>query len=355
MKKKLSIFLIILITLITIPTFVNAENNLLVNENVNAREKIDNTSFVAGNTIKMSSEVDGINFVAGNDISLSSKQDHLFAAGNVINLENVITKDAFIAGSKVTITSSTVRNLYVAADKIKINSDISKNASLAGNKVTINAKIDGNVYIAAQEIIIKEETIINGTLEYPSDAKINIPNTAYIGKLKTYKSSSTPSKKSIIISTITERIYAFLSMAIIGIILLTIVKPFFKKIENITLSPEEILKQSLTGLLVLIVTPITALILICTVFGIPISIISLLIYGLLIYLSVIPTSYFIGKSILKDKIKNDYSILLISLLVIYILKLIPVIGPLMTFISLVLGLGLFFNILKSELSSKKIK
>ena len=353
MKKKLSIFLIILITLITIPTFVNAENNLLVNENVNAREKIDNTSFVAGNTIKMSSEVDGINFVAGNDISLSSKQDHLFAAGNVINLENVITKDAFIAGSKVTITSSTVRNLYVAADKIKINSDISKNASLAGNKVTINAKIDGNVYIAAQEIIIKEETIINGTLEYPSDAKINIPNTAHIGKLKPYKPSSTPSKKSIIITTITEKIYSFLSMAVIGIILLAIAKPFFKKLEKTTLSLEEVVKQSITGFIFLIVTPVLAIILLLTVIGVPISIIILLIYVLLIYLSVIPTSYFIGKNILKDKIKNDYSILLISLVVIYILKLIPIIGSLITFISLVLGLGLFFNTCKSEMKKEK--
>ena len=42
MKKKLSIFLLVLITILTIPTFVSAENNLLVNENVNAREKIKN-------------------------------------------------------------------------------------------------------------------------------------------------------------------------------------------------------------------------------------------------------------------------------------------------------------------------
>lgn len=353
MKKKLSIFLLVLITILTIPTFVSAENNLLVNENVNSREKIDNTSFVVGNLIKMSSEVDGINFVAGNDISLSSKQDHLFVAGNVINLENIETKEAFIAGSTINITSSTIRNLYAAAETIKLNSDISKNANLAGDKITINGKIDGDVYIAAEKINIGEEAVINGTLKYPSNAKINIPNTAHIGKIKPYKPSSTSSKKSIIISTITEKTYSFLSMAIIGIILLSIAKPFFKKVEKLPSKIEEVLKQSLIGLLVLILIPIISLILICTIVGIPISIISLLIYGILIYLSIIPVAYFIGKNLFKDKIKNDYSLLLITLLLIYLIRLIPVIGPIITFITIIFGLGIYFNIIKSELSTKK--
>ena len=351
MKKKMCIFLMILITVLIMPAFVQAKNNIHIRDEVTINEKIDDTSFILGNLIKMNSEVEGINFVAGNNITLSSKQDYLFAAGNMINLVNIETKDAFVAGSTISIESSTIRTLYAAGTIITVNSDISKNANLAGDKIVINSKIEGDVYIAAEEITIGEEAVINGTLEYPSAAKINMSKTARISKTKTYKTTSTPNKKEMIASTIIEKAYSFLSMAIIGIILLSIIKPFFNKVEET--QKEEILKQILTGFLVLIVTPVAALILICTVVGIPIGIISMLLYGILIYLSPIPTAYFIGKNLFKEKIKNNYSLLLISLLMIYLIKLIPIIGSVVTFTGILFSLGLCFSILKEKIVKAK--
>ena len=80
--------------------------------------------------------------------------------------------------------------------------------------------------------------------------------------------------------------------------------------------------------------------------------ICLLLYGIMFYLSVIPTAYYIGNWIAKDKVENKYLLFAISVLVIYVLRLIPIIGGLVTFISLCFGLGMYAKLIKENTSTK---
>ena len=353
MKKKICLLIILLLAVIIpvkaldIQRVETEKSNFIANEQVKTDKFIDGSAFVAGNNIDIESPIDGAAFIAGNNVNVGSHQDILFVAGNVVNLNNVATKDAFVAGSTINITSSKIRDLYAAAGKITIDSNIERNAYLAGDEIVINGSITGNVKIDAETIKIGKEAEIIGTLKYPDNAKITIAETAKINKKATYEAAKA-SNEVTLMSKLLDRLYAFLGMLLIGILMMAFCKKVFTKIEKIDKDINTFAKTFGMGFVFLVVVPIASIIVMCTIIGAPLAIITLILYGIMIYLSIIPTAYYLGNILLKDYIKNKYVLFMVSLLIIYVLRMIPGIGGLVTFISLCFGLGVYVIVLKID-------
>ena len=347
MKKRL-IFLFLLLLSLTIPVFAKGAN-FYSGDDLVIENAIDATSFIAGNDVSVSSDVNGANFVAGNNLNLSSRQDVVFAAGRNINLESLTTKDAFLAGQNITVESSEIRDLYAAGEEIRIDSNIGRNANLAGETVVINSEINGDVKIAAETIKIGREAVISGTLKYPEDAIINISETAQVENKETYQAVKI--EKPSFNEIFKQHLISFLSLLLIGLLLLWKSKTF-NKIEKLEQGTDVMFKNIGIGFLFLIVLPAAAILLLCTVIGIPLSLIGLAMYIILIYLSNIAAAYYLGNWLLKEKLSNKYLVLCVTLLGIYILKLVPVIGGLVGFIALCLGLGIFMNLINKDLIKK---
>ena len=354
MKKRLILLFIVLLSVVAIPVFAKGEEGFFAGDNLNLIEKIPTTSFVAGNHVEMSSEVDGINFVAGNNIALSSSQDYLFVAGNNIQLENISAKDVFVAGSSIQVNTSTIRDLYAAAQTVRIDSNISRNAYIGGDTVVINSTIEGNVNVAADDIRIGKEAVIHGVLKYPEKAKISISESAVVSETKTYKTKEISVQKTFK-TMVTEFLVGFLSLLFIAFILLFTNTKFFKRMDVEEKSVGYFFKTALVGIGFLVLAPIVAILVMITVIGIPFSIISLFLYGILVYISMIPTAYYLGKWILDGKLENKYLLLGVSLLVLSIAKEIPWIGGLVSLFSLVFGLGMFVNQMKKTYVENKEK
>ena len=356
MKKKIALLLIILLTIVCVPVFAEGEkteNGFYFNQEVNLKKSFDTTTFVAGNNVKMSSEVNGINFVAGNNVTLSSEQDYLFTAGNSIVLERVSAKDVFVAGNNIQVNDSSIRDLYAAGSVIVINSNIDRNVRVGGERVVINSTIDGDVYLASDDIEIGEDAVIVGRLSYPEEASIKIAETSTIGEKKTYETNSGTSVEVTTKDLIIEFITSFAGLLVVAFILLAIHKPLFKSLRKEKQDPSNVAKSMAIGFGILIGVPICAIIGLITVIGMPLSIIGLILYGVAIYLSPIPTAFFVGNWIMKDKKLNEYLLLACSLLALQILKVIPAIGGLVGFLSLILGLGLFVNFIIVTAQDKK--
>ena len=351
MKKKLVLITIFLLVICTFPVFATDKNAFKAGDTINLEEDVNSTSFFAGNNINLSSTIDGASFAAGNNIIVSNKQDYLFVAGNNIEVVNADTKDAFIAGNSVTIESSKIRDLYVAAEDIKITSDITRDAYIGGSKVTIDGAIKGDLKIAADEIIIGENASIKGTLKYPEKANIKVAETAEVQNKETYKTKEVNTEVTVK-DTIISAVTSFLSLLLLAFILLATNKKLFKQISKEEKSVNYFLKNSLIGLGLLLLIPLLAIIALFTVIGIPMSIIALLLYGIFIYISLIPTAYYLGGWILKDKITNEYVLLGISLFVIFVIKYIPIIGGLVNFIFLIFGFAILLKQMKKSMHEK---
>lgn len=359
MKKKICLLLVVVLSLVSLPVFAEDYDNFKAEDNLIVDGTIGSTTFAAGNSVKTSSEIDGTAFIAGNSLSIGSKQDYLFAAGNSVVLNGATTKDAFVAGSTVSIDSSEVRDLYVAASSITINSDVSRNLYAAGGTIIINSQIQGDVNLACESIKLGENAVITGKLVYPEEASIDIKDKEKIGEIKTYKSAKVDtdvdvkiSPVAIIIAKVLGTLYKYVAMLLITFILLALAKPMFEKLANVDKSFGKVALTSLIGFGILCLLPFAAIIAMITIIGIPLGIVSLIVYGLLIYLSIIPTAYYFGNMMFGKSIKNRFLLMTLSLLLIYILKAIPVVGTIVGFVSLIFGLGMYLTLLVTRKEKK---
>lgn len=359
MRKKIYAILIALIAIASINVYAKTDNAFFADDTVSVRNDINTTSFVAGNNVDVSSNVDGLNFVAGNVVNVSSSQDYAFVAGNIVTLTNVSAKDVFVAGSLVKVNESSLRDLYAIGETVKIDTDVDRNVYVAGENITINSTINGDVNVAADNITIGDNAVINGKLIYNDDANIELGKNASVESTKTYKSSAKVDVEvevnpvAIVIGQITAKLMSFVSMLLISLLLISLNKKVFKEIKKIDKDAGNIAKTALFGFALLVGLPVAAIILLITVIGLPISIISLLLYGILIYLSITATTYFLSSWLLKDKIKNEYLQFTVTLLAIYVLKMLPLIGGLVGFASLILGLGIYVTLFSKYLKSNK--
>ena len=349
MKNKIIYIITLLLVLLTVPVvFAKQTNNIYADDNLEIKEEIKKSLFAVGNNVVLKSGIDGLNFTAGNSLNISSAQDYLFAAGNSINIERATSKDMFIAGNNINISNSALRDLYVAGNTIRIDTPIEGTVYVGGNTININSTVEEDAYLSGEDIRIGKEAVIKGTLYYPEDAKISIAESAVINNQ--VKSAPINAKVNINIKdTIKENIYSYLSILIIALLLLRFSKKFFKQLDKKEKDFNEAIKNIGIGFLVLIGVPILSICLFLTMIGISLSIISLVIYAILIYLSVIPSSYYLGNILFKDKIDNKYLLMTVSLLIIYILRIVPGIGGLISFISILFGLGYFTELTKNSI------
>lgn len=360
MKKKIFLLLIMVLSLVTIPVLAEDNEHFFTDDNLTVEKEIGATSFAAGNSVKFSSTVDGASFVAGNIVSINSTQDYLFAAGNNVTLNDVTAKDVFIAGNFITVEASNIRDLYVGGTNIVINSNISRNLYVAGANVTINSKIDGDVYVATDSIKLGKDAVITGTLKYPENIELDKEDTTVINNTETYKNPDVDvdvdvkvNPVAIYIGKLLGALYKYVAMLVIALILLALNKKVFENILKVKKDFSTIALTSLLGLVLLVVLPVLAVILMITFIGLPLAIISLIIYGLLIYLSIIPTAYYFGNLVFGKAIKNKYLLMILSLFILYLIRLIPFIGWLVSLISLIFGLGVYTKLIKESISSKK--
>lgn len=364
MKKKIFLLLIILLGLVIIPVQAKDLDNFLADDNLIVDQEIGKTTFAAGNSVKLSSTIDGAAFVAGNIVYANSTQDYLFAAGNNVTLDGVTTKDAFVAGNILTVEASNIRDLYIAGTNITINSDVSGNLYAIGTNISINSKIDGDVYLATDSITIGKDAVITGTLIYPDDAAMNVKESAVINDTEVYEGTATTkvdtskvkvefNPLTIIAGKLLGALYRFIAMFLIALILLGLNKKAFDSILKVKKDFGTIALTALFGFAFLILVPIAAIIVMCTVVGLPLGIVALIIYSLFVYLSIIPTAYYFGNLVFGKSIKNRFLLILVSLPILYLIRLIPLLGGLVGFISLIFGLGMYTTLIKDSIVEKK--
>ena len=130
-------------------------------------------------------------------------------------------------------------------------------------------------------------------------------------------------------------------------------KKRFEKLEKEEFSIKNIAAKTGLGFLVLITVPIAVVIALCSLVGMPLALIVLALYIILIYISIIPSGYYIAYKLLNKKIKNEYLLLSIGVLGIKVLEFIPIIGGFIVLISLCFGMWSALGITKKKTIKEK--
>lgn len=287
--------------------------------------------------ITINGEVKGSVRVASNKILINGNIGHnVNAFGTEINLtaSSTVGWDVLISGVNGNFNGVIDGNLHGNIASTNIGGKIGKNINL-----TIESNNQGG-------LLINKEAIVGGDLIYTATQEARIESLSAIAGTV---SQATPKEKNQnTISIVSNIFYKISALFLIGLILISLKKSF---VSDVTKNLETKNWQTLLiGLGGLFLTPLIILFFIISVIGLPIALILLALYLILVGVSVVFSSFFIGERLLKSFVKktiNPFLILLFGLTVFVLLITLPYLGNYLALVFVTYGLGgILFTIKK---------
>ncbi|MFA6417163.1 MAG: polymer-forming cytoskeletal protein [Patescibacteria group bacterium] len=303
-------------------------------QSITINGRVDGDVLVVAQNIVINGEVGGNIRVLGNSITINSqlaRNLNAFGADIVIGKEARIGWDAMLFASSVQIKGIITGGLNAYVQNIIISGKIGKNADLK----TYDKE-------QTQKIIITKESIINGDLNYTSTTRAEVESGANISGQINYQ-APTVQKKNNVSAWIWSRVFSILSMILIGLIFLFITTKHSNNILKIIKTKPA--KSFLIGAIIFLIVPPLAIVLAITIIGLPLAAILLSLWLAGMFLAKTMVAIFVGNLLIKDLIKKPQTPLFWSLifgtLIMSVLFSLPVVGWIISLLTIWLGLGGF--------------
>lgn len=319
--------------------------------------------YKAGGSVQIAADVEGDVVVAGGVLSIAnSVAEDVLAAGGMVNITANTGDDIRAAGGAVSIignvghdlaaaggfvnlesTSTVGGQAWLAGGIVNVAGNVIHDLKVTGGQVKLMGTVGGDVEIYANSIVIEPDAVIKGKLSYKAPSEAAVHASAVIeGSIERQEFDFDN------IETWGEELAGsllfYLSLALSAILLFL---AYPQSSANVLERLEEAPFRSLgLGLLVLIVTPIVAILLFVSVVGLPLGIIALTLYfaalivGLLVGVIWVGDvgSRFLGQMPDQSKWIRVWSIIAAAI-VLLLIGFIPYVGGLVFFVVLLLGIG----------------
>ena len=262
--KKILVFMVVsflLLFLFATPLLAFTSKS---GEGISITKSIKDDVYSFGGTINVESDIEGDFVSAGGKIQIDGNiSQDLIAAGGYLTINGDVGDDARIAGGTITINGNIADDLIasggqiaigqntkiggdllVSGGTIDIDGEVAGEVHGSGGTINISGKVDGGIYIdSVGSLIIADGAEIAGDLIYTSSNKADISEGATVGgEIKptiTEKAAEieVPRKAGIAIFTATYiggKVVSFLSLFVLGIILILAIPGLFNKFNNCT-------------------------------------------------------------------------------------------------------------------------
>ena len=322
-----------------------------------------------------------------------SIDDTVFLAGKTAIVAGVVDGDVFAAAERVEVTGTVRGNVYSAGETVTIAGEVSGNVHAAGKNVEVDSKVGGSGFLAGRDVIVTEgselarggyfagesvrskgrvgrdlmfaaETMeVSGSVErnvrgYGSQVTVSSSGSVG-GDLQVTVSSpdavevddgATVSGETIVDLEEKEERRAFLypgfyfgvlvkalAMLLMGLVLVTLFPSLLPPAPE---SSKEVLRDMGFGFVALVATPVVMLMVALTVIGIPVSIVLGMVYAVLLFLSTLVVAYFAAQRLPTGDSRRRLVLNTgASLLVILFVVAIPFVGPGLSFLVHIFGMG----------------
>lgn len=380
-KLKVIALMIVMIVSFTIPV-VRAENETSTDETSGTQDEavaiseneeenaVEDTStnmkkgdvYLSGDDVTVDYIVDGNLYVFAKSVTINSQiGGDVFAFAETVNVgeQGYVFSNLFTCAKTVNV-SGVVYDLYALAQDVQINGYIYRDIRVASNSLDIKGTIGRNAYAQSNNITfataqegqekgtVSSAGIVNGNLEYGASKEISIPEGAVAGETKytPINEKNSNGVKTYMLSLGTE----IATVIIIWLLCLWLAPKFLNKTN--TLLTKKVPALIGYGILVPILAIVTFVILAILGITSKIAIIELMLLAVLISISssvfVIATNNIVCNKLKIEKNIGIFGMLIVSSAVLWLICIIPYVGSIVRFITLILGLGI---ITKSVLPS----
>ncbi|MDA3802354.1 MAG: hypothetical protein PF488_00435 [Patescibacteria group bacterium] len=311
---------------------------IAISNNITINGDISGDLIAVATNININGTINGNLRVAAENINISGKVNrNITSLSTNINLEDksFVGWDLLSLSEKSTLSGSVNGNLNIYSNNTNISGDISKDANITfiNEEGSLNidekAQIGGNLkYKYFKENTLKNQGLING--EIFKEIKTN--------------------NRSVFLSWFLKKLFLIFAALAIGLVLIYLFKNFSSSyLDDIK---KEFPDAILYGAIAFFATPIAIILLLFTLIGIPLSLIILLVFLTAICIAKIITALFLGRIIYKkifkfENIKNIWP-LITGVFILWFSFSIPYVGRMISFISIIIGLGLIINYVKNK-------
>lgn len=261
--------------------------------------------------------------IFGGDSYALSKQNtvnsNLYVAAGDINIEGDISGDVNLVGGNITLVSKVGGDLSVAGANVNISSNVAGDLKVIGGKVYVNGNINGDLIVVGGEVFVS------------GNAKVG-------GITKVYDKSSMDDTHDGMSSSVLQgaadwaSIVSYVVLAI-GSMITTIVMYFFFRGSSTYVAMQASDRTSrhlIFGLAFIVMAPVVLIMVSLSGVGVYISLLSALLYIMLILvansLTAITLGAIISRYIIRRNPSVDWSSVFVGSLSVILLSLIPYLG-----------------------------
>ena len=323
--------------------------------------------FVAGSEIVIDADVDGDVFAAGQTITINGKVNgDVLAAARTIRINGYVSGSARCAAQDIDLKGEVEQSLTAAASELRQleGSRVNRDAEVFANQITMSGEV-GRQYLGAggttringtvgsdvhfwrvEDLMLGHTAAINGNLFYGSPHEATVASGAQIKGATKWELQEPQAKTQ-------QQPQGFnwlgaLAWFAAGILVwgvLTLIFPgiWSRLSQTLRQSPGQSLGW---GLVLLLLTPLAALLLLITVIGIPLSLTLLTAYAVLLYAAKIIVGDAIGRLLAArfgwEGRVNVILPFLLGFALLLLLGSIPIVGMIISIATVCLALGAVF-------------
>jgi hypothetical protein len=308
--------------------------------------------YVAGGHVTIDGHVNGDVLVAGGQVNVSGmiSQD-LRVGGGQVNITGVVGRNITAVGGDIQLTSaaSIGGSVVAAGGNVIISTPVNGDLKAGAGSLTIAAPVNGNVDAGVETLRLSTNAQVNGDVNYYSQVDASIDSGASVsGQIhrKEIPAGHMPTEDQFDnffagLDVFTKSL-SFMTTLVVGLLMVKFFPHFTQRgADTITEHP---VASFGVGFLSLIVVPVSFVLLLITVLGIPLAFIGIVLFGIILYFSRVLVMVFLADWLLakfNKKAKLGW-VFVAGIFLYYLISLIPILGGLIKALVVVAGLGAFF-------------
>lgn len=318
-----------------------------------------------GGSVKISASIDGGLAAAGGDVLFTGHAERIFVSGGNVTIGGRVADDAHVAGGNLTVApeASIGHELHAAGGALDIAGTIGEDAELSGAFVRFNGTVRGDAEISGETVVIGPNARIAGDLTYYATKPADISPEAEIGGEVVFKEASERKfewedarRPPFVHGDFPLRAYGalfwFVALGASGA-LMALVFPRWMG-EAAAAGRDKPLTSLAIGFAVLIGLPVAAVLLMIMILGIPFGGFLLALYAGLLAISMIGAGLGAGHMLFDrgDGRQAKFLLFFAGLAIVLVVGAAPLVGGIVTFFAMLLGLGVLFRGLWSALRAE---
>ncbi len=370
-KRKASLFLLAAVICVLASFFIplRAEAARVLSSEVikfGPEETVADDLYLFGNTVTVSGTVLGDTIIFAREAIIDGKikgsllvfaemvrvtgevEGTARGASNSFFFQGSTARDLLVAANTISVTGSIGWDFFGAASNLTVTGPVGRDMKVATKRLVVDGPVGGSIETTTDELIIGPGAKIGGRITYTSEKEATVDQNAVIGGVvKRLEPVAEPA-----VTPPGRRAWRF-ARPIFSLLLVALLMALFFPVLTAGAAQTIRGRAALStgyGALVVFAAPIASLILLFTVIGLPVALLTMLLYTVLLYLSRIFAGYFLAQLALDYFNKKLHPVwtALFGVLVLALLTRIPFIGWLIHLAAVLIASGAFIAYLASN-------